>query len=214
MYHWVNVKGRTFGVGTYPMTWVERYQEKNYLTIDPVITGCFQRFHPVNWKELDWSSKAARQFMEDAVLYGVGNQGLSIPIRGPRGQYALFTMSHTCEDDEWEHFIDYTRRDVILMAHLFNKKTLELETDPTAEVNQTLSPREAETLTMLALGYSRAQTAHTLGISEYTLRVYAESARFKLGALNTTHAVASAVSRGLIVTPLTVMSAHADQSLT
>ncbi|KEJ89760.1 hypothetical protein DSW25_05935 [Sulfitobacter donghicola DSW-25 = KCTC 12864 = JCM 14565] len=49
------------------------------------------------------------------------------------------------------------------------------------------------------MGYSRAQVANSLAISEHTLRVYIESARFKLGALNTTHAVARALSRGLIV---------------
>lgn len=54
-------------------------------------------------------------------------------------------------------------------------------------------------MTMLAIGLSRAQAADKLSISEHTLRVYVESARFKLGALNTTHAVARALSRGLIV---------------
>jgi len=54
-------------------------------------------------------------------------------------------------------------------------------------------------MTLLAVGYSRAQVAETLSISEHTLRVYVESARFKLGAMNTTHAVARALSRGLIV---------------
>ncbi|MGA0228830.1 MAG: LuxR family transcriptional regulator, partial [Paracoccaceae bacterium] len=39
----------------------------------------------------------------------------------------------------------------------------------------------------------------TMGISEHTLRAYAESARYKLGAVNTIHAVAAAISRGLIV---------------
>ena len=54
-------------------------------------------------------------------------------------------------------------------------------------------------MTFLAMGYSRAQVAETLSISEHTLRVYIESARFKLGAVNTTHAVARALTRGLIV---------------
>jgi len=46
---------------------------------------------------------------------------------------------------------------------------------------------------------NRAQAALVLRISEHTLRVYIESARNKLGALNTTHAVARALSYGLIV---------------
>jgi DNA-binding CsgD family transcriptional regulator len=41
--------------------------------------------------------------------------------------------------------------------------------------------------------------AQTLSISEHTLRVYIEGARMKLGATNTVHAVARAISQGLIV---------------
>ena len=49
------------------------------------------------------------------------------------------------------------------------------------------------------MGYGRGQVAEMLSISEHTLRAYIESARFKLGALNTTHAVARALTEGLIV---------------
>ena len=54
-------------------------------------------------------------------------------------------------------------------------------------------------MTLLAIGYSRAQVAEQLSISEHTLRVYIESARFKLGASNTTHAVARGLTLGLLV---------------
>ena len=62
-----------------------------------------------------------------------------------------------------------------------------------------LSGREVDVLTLLAMGYSRGQVAQSLTISEHTLRAYVEGARFKLGASNTMHAVARAVSEGLIV---------------
>jgi hypothetical protein len=38
-----------------------------------------------------------------------------------------------------------------------------------------------------------------LSISKHTLCAYIESTRFKLGALNTTHAVARALAEGLIL---------------
>lgn len=199
VYHWVNSAGEQYGCGTYDLEWVNRYIEKGYLRIDPVIQGCYQRFHPVNWKRLDWSSKSARAFMEDAISYGVGNQGYSIPIRGPNGQFAHFTLSHNCPDEEWEEFTEQNRRDLILVAHYFNSKALEFEPGRTPDPAQPLSPREIEAMTLLAIGYSRAQAADTLSISEHTLRVYVESARHKLGAMNTTHAVARALSRGVIV---------------
>ena len=199
VYHWVNSNGEQYGCGTYSEQWVSRYLQLGYLRIDPVIAGCYQRFHPVDWKRLDWSGKAARNFQKDAIEHGVGNQGFSVPIRGPNGQFALFTVSHTCSDEEWADFTETNRRSLILIAHYFNQKALEFEPDRQPEKAQSLSPREVDAMTLLAVGYSRAQAADTLSISEHTLRVYIESARHKLGAINTTHAVARAMSRGLIV---------------
>lgn len=199
VYHWVDSRGDQYGCGTYSQQWQDKYLAENYLRIDPVIQGCFQRFHPVDWKRLDWSSKAAREFLKVSNTYGVGNQGFSIPIRGPHGQFALFTANHSCGDETWAAFTQTHRRDLILIAHYFNEKALEFEPDRQPEQPQALSPREIDAMTLLAVGYSRAQVANKLSISEHTLRVYIESARFKLGALNTTHAVARAMSRGLIV---------------
>jgi DNA-binding CsgD family transcriptional regulator len=199
VYHWVNSLGERFGAGTYSQEWVDRYVEKDYLRIDPVIMGCFQRFHPVDWKQLDWSTKSAKSFFKEAVTFGVGNQGMSIPIRGPKGQFALFTVSHTCADAEWGQFTDTNARDLILIAHEFNKKALEFEAGTDTKSPANLSPRELSAMTFLAKGLSRAQAADQMSISEHTLRVYIEAARHKLGALNTTHAVARALSHGLIV---------------
>lgn len=199
VYHWVDSAGEQYGYGTYSLDWAAHYQEQNYIRIDPVIAGCYKRFHPVDWKNLDWSGKAVRAFQAEAIEYGIGNQGYSIPIRGPNGQFALFTVNHTCDDAEWEAFTEKNRRELILIAHYFNQKALEFEPNRTPEQSQALSPREIDAMTLLAIGYSRAQVAETLSISEHTLRVYIESARFKLGASNTTHAVARALSRGLIV---------------
>lgn len=199
VYHWVDSAGEQYGCGTYAPEWAQHYVEQNYLRIDPVIIGCFQRFHPVNWKAMDWSSKAAKALLVDAMNHGVGNQGYSIPIRGPSGQFALFTANHTTSDAQWEAFTRTYGRDLILIAHYFNRKALDFESSRQPEPAQSLSPREVDAITMLALGYSRAQVAHSLSISEHTLRVYIESARFKLGAMNTTHAIARALSRGLIV---------------
>lgn len=198
-YHWVDSAGDQYGCGTYSLAWQERYVAQNYLRIDPVVIGCYQRFHPVDWKQLDWSSRAARAFQSEAFEYGIGNQGFSVPVRGPNGQFALFTVNHTCDDAQWAGFTESHRSDLILIAYYLNEKALEFEPDRTPEVGQSLSPREVDAMTLLAIGYSRAQVANSLSISEHTLRVYIESARFKLGALNTTHAVARAMSRGLIV---------------
>lgn len=199
VYHWVNSEGERFGAGTYPSDWIDRYIERDYLRMDPVIFGCFQRFTPVNWKDLDWSSKAAQEMWRDAMGFGLGNQGYTIPVRGPNGQFALFTLNTTTDDGGWAEFIDRHAADLMIFAHEFNKKALELETGGEGAPTPSLSPRELAAMRCLARGMSRGQAAADMGISEHTLRVYIESARHKLGALNTTHAVARALSIGLII---------------
>ena len=199
VYHWVNSAGERFGAGTYSSDWVDRYLEKDYLRMDPVIFGCFQRFHPVDWKQLDWSAKSARAFLREAIDHGVGNQGYTIPIRGPNGQFALFTANDNCSDEVWSAYIEKNARHLMIIAHEFNKKALDFEQRDDALPTPTLSPRELSAMTFLAKGFSRAQAADALKISEHTLRVYIEAARHKLGAMNTTHAVARALSAGIIV---------------
>jgi DNA-binding CsgD family transcriptional regulator len=199
VYHWTNQKGDQFGAGTYAPDWVMHYVQQGYMRVDPVISGSFQRFHPVEWKQLDWTGKAQRRFLDEARGAGVGTQGTTVPIRGPNGQFALFTTTTEDSDANWSVFNRERLRDLILIAHFFNQKALEIRQGTDQASLLRLSPREIDALTMLAIGYSRGQAADRLAISEHTLRVYIESARSKLGAANTTHAVAKALTLGLIL---------------
>ncbi|MDB2407115.1 autoinducer binding domain-containing protein [Jannaschia sp.] len=197
VYHSVKSCGEQWGALTYGPDWVDAYTDNNFQTVDPVVLSCFNRFTPVDWKRLDWSPRPARTLLGEAVANGVGNQGFSLPIRGPSGQFALFTVNHKAGDESWERFTRSHMHEMLLAAHYVNERALALDGDGHAP-HQALSPRETDALTLLAAGHSRARAAERLKISEHTLRVYIESARFKLGGMNTTHAVANALSRGLI----------------
>ncbi|SDX15788.1 helix-turn-helix transcriptional regulator [Litoreibacter albidus] len=199
VYHSVNSTGGQYAALTYDSDWVARYICEDYARIDPVVQGCYRLFHPIDWKALDWTSKATRAFLGEAADAGVGNQGFSVPIRGPSGQFALFSINHKCNDDTWARYTGERASDLLLISHYLNEKALQIEGASTRAPTRSLSPREKDTLTLLATGASRANIAETLQISESTLRVYIEGARLKLGASNTTHAVAVALSHGLIV---------------
>ncbi len=199
VYHSVNSTGEQYAALTYSDEWVSHYVGSDYNRVDPVVQACYRRFHPIDWKQLDWSGKAARGFLGEALDAGVGHQGFSIPIRGPSGQFALFSVSDRSSDETWARFTTERVPDLLLVSHYINQKALELERGTDQVPMTSLSPRETDALTMLALGMSRAQAAENLSISEHTLRVYIESARFKLAAMNTTHAVARAMAYGLLV---------------
>ena len=153
----------------------------------------------MDWKTLDWSSPAARQMMREAMAHGLGNQGWSVPIWGPQGEFALFAVNHTTDDASWEAFTESNAKDMLLVSHLMHQQAMRIINKETEAPTTELSPREREALIQLSLGQSRAAVADALQISENTLRAYIDSARHKLGALNVTHAVALALARGIIV---------------
>jgi len=152
----------------------------------------------MDWKQLDWSARGSREFLGEAIAAGVCNQGLSVPIRGPNGQFALFTINDNCSDASWEKFSKEYKRDMMLISHYIHRRVVDIIVPEQDTDRRDLSPRETDSLKYLALGLSRGQISERLKISEHTLRVYIDSARAKLGALNTIHAVTTAFSRGLI----------------
>ncbi|WP_421056896.1 helix-turn-helix transcriptional regulator [Leisingera sp. D0M16] len=199
IYFCVCSSGSRYVWGTYPAEWIKQYLEQGYFSVDPVFQGCRNCFHPIDWRRLDWSHVSARKFQADAQAHGLGNQGISIPIRGPHGQFAVFSVNRSCSDETWHEFTGQRTRDLILTAHAFNERVLQLQPDLVPQAVPHLGKREIDALALLARGCSRAEAAAKLNISESTLRTYIETARNKLSAANTTQAVAIAASRGLIV---------------
>ena len=199
VYHAINNAGDMFAALTYDATWEPHYRESGYVSVDPVVRGALTQFNPIDWKRLDWTSRLARQFFYEAVDAGIGNQGLSIPIRGPNGQFALFTVNGNANDHEWANFRKDYGRDMLLVSHYLHEKAMDLLSPEDLTDTKELSPRERDALMLLGSGRSRGQVADQLNISEHTLRVYIDTARHKLGALNTTHAVALAFKQGKIV---------------
>jgi DNA-binding CsgD family transcriptional regulator len=195
---WARDPSGILSTSSYSTAWVEHYVDQDYKRIDPVIEHAVTSFLPLDWRSLPWDSKKRRLFLREAVESGLGNQGYTIPIRGPDGQFAIFSINKNCPDDVWDKFIAECRSDFLIISHFYHQKVLEIEGAGRRLPPVKLSDREKDALSYIASGKARAQVAHDLGISENTLRVYLDSARHKLGALNLPHAVAVGVSRGII----------------
>lgn len=190
--------GRQFGAMSYSPEWIQHYVEANFFASDPVVITAQARFDPLDWGELDWESNEQRRFRDESMVGGVGNQGYSIPVRGPAGQLAVFTINKHCKDTDWQQLLDSYRTDFMLLAHYTHQQVLKLAGHEITNVARPLSNRERDAIRLIADGLSRGQASEKLGISENTFRVYIDSARHKLGALNIPHAVALAAHRGII----------------
>ncbi len=195
-------EGRALGAFSYSHEWIARYLECRYDLVDPVVTGAFGAFAAIDWGDLDWSSAPLKRFMHEATDFGIGNHGYTVPVRGPNGQFAMFTINKTCSNSEWESLLAAHASDFTMIAHYVHQQGLAFAAQGDQIMAglplRALSARERDAIGLIADGLSRGQAADKLGISENTFRVYIDSARHKLGALNIPHAVAIAAYRGVI----------------
>ena len=142
-------------------------------------------------------SQAGKSFLV-SVLARPENGRLTADYSGPGGQLALFTINKQCSTDAWQAFLADHRTDFMLLGHFMHQRVLQLAGLEQTQQTRPLSAREKDAMRLIAKGMSRGRASEQLGISENTFRVYIDSARHKLGALNIPNAIALAVHRGII----------------
>ena len=202
VYHAVNVPGRPqydpILLLTYDPSWVGRYFAEEYFHIDPVVACARQAFLPLDWANVDQTSRDnVRSFFRDAERHGVGRQGVTIPIRGPRGERALFTLNCHASDAEWRATKQMNMPQFHIIGHFIHERAMSLGTTRGARP-PALSRRELECLHHAAHGKMQKKIAYDLGLSESAVRLYLSSAKHKLQSATLTQAVARAIALELI----------------
>ncbi len=178
---------------TYEPEWVERYRFRDYFQIDPVVTYGTKSFLPLDWADVDHESNNARSFFLEADTYSVGRQGATVPVRGPGGERALFTITSNSSEAEWRRNWLLYVKDFQLIAHYFHEQAIGISGYRTSERNRALSRREKECLQFMARGLAPKQIAGQLGISDSAVRMHLRSSCNKLGCASTDQAVAKLV---------------------
>lgn len=182
---------------TYTHEWVQHYKDQRFVSFDPAVQIGLRRMLPIDWADFDRNDREVRRLFGEAIEFGVGQQGISLPVRGRHGDRALVSVTSDVSDRDWQHLRLYYLRDFQLLALHMHHAILQLEGGPLTGT-LTLSPRERECLQWIAEGKTYWECATILGLSEHTVRCYLESARHKLGAANNTHAVNKAGKANLL----------------
>jgi DNA-binding CsgD family transcriptional regulator len=188
--------GGVYVTTTYDTSWHARYLSREYARIDPVVQRGLRRIVPFDWAEFDCTVKPHREFFGESREFGVGRQGLTIPIRGAMGETALFSINADCGDNEWVVFRKKFIRDFQLIGFHFHAHVLQRENVEMEEIN--LAQRQIEILQWAASGKTEWETASICGISQRTVKYHLAGAITKLGAVNKVHAVAKAIKLNLL----------------
>lgn len=185
-------------VTTAPQPWVERYKERRYITLDPVFPMARRSQKPFIWADIEENTAESRAFFEEAAAMGAGSQGLTIPIHGPEGERALFSVTSSRPETDFRAHCAQLMPLLQIIGFEFHRGMAELTRPILIDRKMLLTPRERDVLYWAAAGKTVWETSLLLGISEVTTNSYLRTAVRRLDGLNKPHAVAEAIRRGLI----------------
>jgi len=185
----------------YPEEWMQAYQAARHIEIDPIVEHCFLRNSatPVMWDNRLFNTPERRKFWEEAQGFGVGS-GLSVPIRGSRGEVALFSAANPeLGRDAVEHQAQMAGMLYVLSGYL-HEAIRQLVYAP--HLIQVAPPkftaREIECLAWWANGKTVWEIANILNLSERTARFHLDNIKLKLGVQKKGQAIARAVKLQII----------------
>lgn len=186
---------KTIFHNNYPQEWWKKYQESNYLQVDPTVRHALTSTAPLLWTSDTFS--LAQEFWQDANSHGL-KHGWAQPARDPRGTIGLLSLSRKVQAIESSELTNNAAR-----LHHMAQVLLVGITDivlPTLlpESLSRLTLREKEVLRWTADGKTSYEIGMILSISFGAVNFHINNAVAKLNACNKTQAVVKAVLLGLL----------------
>jgi len=175
---------------TWSEDWGNRYREKRYLWHDPVTQFSYAHHQPFTWAEARAGSRRTRMALaiaSEAKSVGMVD-GIGFPMSDPTAAQAVVSLSA-------DHIVDLTAKHRVLLQMVCiccETRASELIGAKAVPIIQ-LTPREREVLRWIASGKTVDDTSDILATSARTIEEHLVHARQKLGASNTTQAVARAL---------------------
>lgn len=182
---------------TYPDEWKFHYARRGFQRIDPTLHRARRAIAPVDWSRLERDDDYLSVFNE-ARDFGISDQGVTIPVRGPYGDVGGLSVTCSGAQREWHALCRKNLQ--VWQALAVHVHDLVISSDSFSSLlrGPSLSSREREILQWTAEGKSQQDIADILVISHRTVEVHLRSARHKLYALTTAQAVGRAVAMGMI----------------
>jgi len=191
------ITGDVQGYANYPDEWKLHYGRRGMHRVDPTLYQSARSIAPVDWNRFT-DHPHFRDVFFDAHDFGISNCGLTVPVRGPYGEYGLLSVTRDCHKTEWKKQKRAVIGDLQFAAVHMHDNVMRSGVLQQALRRPSLSMREMQILQWVAAGKSQQDIGDILSISHRTVEVHLRSSREKLCALTTAQAVGRAIGLGLI----------------
>lgn len=178
----------------WPDGWIQRYFEKSYFDVDPVISRIRSDLTSFTWDEapiLNDNSADVRQMMGEATEFGIST-GFAIPLITLEGEIASVSLA-----GERQELPPRAKGMLTLLSTYALGRAMQLRTRKSGVYRQ-LTGRETEAMRWAADGKTEWEISVIMSISEHTAAKHLNNARAKLGAANRVQAIANAIRWGII----------------
>jgi DNA-binding CsgD family transcriptional regulator len=183
-------------IATYSRAWQTRYFLKGYMHIDPVVAKGRNALLPFDWDTLASNDPAVVAFLADAAKYGVGRNGLSVPVRNRAGAQSLVSYTSDRSQTEWVQFKRANMAALQRLASFIDSAADAQSKLPLRAV--ALSRREEQCLIWAAKGKTVKEISDAMNLGFARVRAHLDTARHKLHCTNLSLAIAVAVATGVI----------------
>lgn len=180
-------------LNNFPSEWNTRYQQGDYIKIDPIATHCQQSLAAILWDENAFAE--VPEYWEEAQSFGL-RFGWSLAIHDARGNQSMLSVLRANGPITTAEFFDKACH-TLWLCNLIHTLIVE-RIHPPKRLTYELSAREIEVLKWSAEGKTAADIACILALSESTVNFHIRSVMAKMNTNNKTSAVVRAAMNGLL----------------
>jgi DNA-binding CsgD family transcriptional regulator len=184
----------------YDEAWRERYVARSYKHTDPAAVVSRSSRLPFWWDQSTFLrpfKKSQKQVFYEAREFHI-NAGYSVPVAGPHGDQAVFTLAASAKNDMLEA-LRASGPELLVTALQAHDRVMDiLRTSGGRDAASSLTRREIECLKWTAEGKTSAGIGDVLCISSATINYHLNKAIKKLGAANRHHAAIIALKSNVI----------------
>lgn len=189
---------RQHGLATsYPSEWMEYYNEKHYMDVDPVVERVLTSSAPFFWRDIMLDKRIADRslrMMQEAGDAGL-NDGIGFPLHGQPGEIVGVGIARSSPTGENESYAFLAS--TYLISTFFHATYRQLLTSHKTN-RPAMTEREKDVLLWASEGKTDIEIGIILGITFHTVRFHWRRIFYKLGVKGRNYAITKAIRLNLI----------------
>ncbi|MGD9657809.1 MAG: helix-turn-helix transcriptional regulator [Methylocystis sp.] len=178
------------------LSWRKLRVQSGRVALEPILRAGLGGIAPVGWAALERDDPIIRKLLGEALELDVGANGVSVPMRGRDGEYALFSV---CVQDAGDLAISRHGliRRLMVTSAIFHAMVRRGALGAKSRGDR-LTDRELACLRLKALRKTDDEIGLALGFSASAARFWLETARARLGVATIDAAVEKAARLGSV----------------